>query len=217
MSNTTTRTGQAAAAAVMILALAACGTMPTNPPDAKAPTKPTVPADSANAPAPTSTTPSLTPPTYPTGKAGIPRGPLPNPARVNGQDPDAVVVAALTVMYAMDTAIDTTPHDATVRAAPYLTPAYADQLKDHQPAMAPGAQWQTWTAHHAYTTATITPAEDPGRPSDTPTTAYRQYTITTTAHGDDGYTDPAGPTGTAFVELTRTDGGPWRVATVQVR
>ncbi|WP_327072044.1 hypothetical protein [Kitasatospora sp. NBC_01302] len=213
MNTTTPRAaGRLAAGVALLLALAGCG-MPMTPGSNTAPAS----AAGPQAAPPTGTTPSLPHPTYPTGSPGTPRGLLPDPAHVNGQDPDAVAQAALTLMYAMDTTFDTTPHDATVRAAPFLTAVYADTLKSHQPASAPGAQWQTWTAHHAYTTATVTPAQDPGRPADTDTTAYRQYTITTTAHGDDGYTDPTGPAGTAYVVLTRASSGPWQVSTVQIR
>lgn len=206
---------RAAAGATLVLALSGlsgCGNMPLTPGDSdKAPANSAAGADETLP----STTPSLTQPPYPTGSPGVPRGPL--PANVDEADPDAVAQAALHVMYAMDTTIDTTPYDATVRAAPYLTPEYAAELKAHQPAMAPGAQWDTWTSHHAYTTAMVTPAEDPGRPPDTRTMAYRQYTVTTVAHGDGGYTDTSGPGATAFVELIRVDGGPWRVTNLLVR
>lgn len=214
--NTTSRparAGQAAAAAALLLALAACGTSPPNPDD---------PADAASSPAAvssttavTTTTPSSPAPAYPSGTPGTPRGN--SPAAVNERNPDAVARAALTAMYASDTRIDTSPHDAIVRAARYMTTKYAAELKAAQPHAAPGAQWQEWTDHHSYTIATITESNDAGRPADTPTTAYRQYTVSATAHGDAGYTDTE-QVGTAFVELTRDAAGdPWRVATVQIR
>jgi hypothetical protein len=203
----------AAAVAALSLALAACGTSPPSPED---------PANPGSSPAAVSSTPPATTPTpstpaeaYPTGTPGTPRGS--SPAHVDQHDPDAVARAALTVMYASDTRIDTSPHDAIVRAARYMTTKYAAELKAAQPHAAPGAQWQQWTDHHAYTTATITEANDAGRPADTPTTAYRQYTVSAVAHGDAGYTDTQ-QVGTAFVELTRAAAAdPWRVATVQIR
>lgn len=202
----------AACAVALLLTLAACGTMPSDPTADPAPpgTTATTAMPSAGAPAGPSPQP------YPTGSAGTPRGPLTDPKQVDGQDPDAVTRAALTVMYTIDTTIDTTPHDATIRATPYLSDAYAAALRNHQAMTAPGAQWQTWTEHHAYTTVALQPAEDPGRPSDTATTAYRHYQITTTAHGDDGWTAP-GTTAVAFVQLSRaTAGAPWRIATLRI-
>jgi hypothetical protein len=204
---------QAAAAAAVLFALAACGTTPT---DNAPPATPDSP--SASVPSPTaSAEPDEPAEAYPSSSSSrAPRAPKPKPGKVDGQDPDAVATAALAVMYASDTQTDTTPHDATVRAAPYLTPTYAAELEDAQPHAAPGAQWQNWTDHHAYTTATITPAQDSGRPADTATTAYRQYTVAATAHGDNGYRDTE-QVGTAFVQLTRTGGKPWRVGTLQIQ
>lgn len=208
------RAGQAAAAvAALLLALAACGTSPPSPDD-PADTGSSTAAVSSTPPA-TATTPSSPAPAYPTGTPGTPRGS--SPAAVDQHDPDAIARAALAVMYASDTRIDTSPHDAIVRAARYMTTKYAAELKAAQPHAAPGAQWQAWTDHHAYTTATITEAADAGRPADTPTTAYRQYTVSAAAHGDAGYADTE-QVGTAFMELTRAAAGdPWRVATVQIR
>lgn len=203
---------QTAAAAAMLFALAACGTTPTD--QAAEPATPD--SLSAAAPSSASTEPSEPAEAYPSGSTGNPRASIPDSDTVNGQDPDAVAKAALSVMYASDTRIDTTPHDATVRATPYLTPTYAAVLKEAQPHAAPGAQWQNWTDHHAYTTADVTSAEDAGRPADTATDAYRQYTVAATAHGDDGYRDTE-QVGTAFVQLTRTNGKPWKVSTLQIR
>ncbi|MFF1792823.1 hypothetical protein ACFVXQ_01030, partial [Kitasatospora sp. NPDC058263] len=102
----------------------------------------------------------------------------------------------------MDTAVDASPRDATVRAAPFLTAAYAAELTSHRAVAAPGAQWNAWSTHNAYTTASVTPIHQAGAPADTDTEAYRTYTVTTTAHGLDGYTDTA-PVGAAYVTLAR--------------
>lgn len=212
------RAGRAAAAAAVLGAvLAACGTTPTDPTARPAPPD-TSTTTAAAAPAPSTADPSAITAAqpYPTGSTGTPRGTLPVPSHVNGQDPSAIATAALSVMYAMDTRMDTSPHDATVRATRYLTPKYGAELRAEQPRSAPGAQWQDWADHHAYTTATISPADDAGRPSDSPTIAYRQYTVTVTARGDTGYSDVE-QVGTAFIELTRTGSNPWRISTIQIR
>lgn len=204
------RTLAAVAAAAAVLALTSCASSTTARSSDAASTAPAP----AGSPTPTSL-PTVAP--YPTGASGSPRAPLPNPSKVNGSSPDAVAEAALTVMFSEDTRIDTSPRDATVRAAPYLTPVYAADLADHQAAAAPGAQWNTWAAHNAYTTASVTPAPDSGAPADTTTSAFRTYTVTATAHGTDGYTDVEA-VGTAFVELVRNGAAdPWRVSDVEIR
>ncbi|WP_335983171.1 hypothetical protein [Streptomyces sp. CA2R106] len=207
-TNRAARAGLAAAAAVaaLSLALAACGTSPPSPDD---------PANPGSSAPPTTTEPNTPAEVYPTGTPGTPRGS--SPAHFDQHDADGVARATLAVMYASDTRIDTGPHDAIVRATRYMTTKYSAELKGAPPHAAPGARWQQWTDHHAYTTATVTAADDAGRPADTPTAAYRQYTVSAVAHGDDGYTNTQ-QVGTAFVELTRaTAGDVWRVAAVQIR
>jgi len=216
MTRTTRTTALATAAAV--LALAGCASNATTVQPGQSATQ--APGTALPNPLqPTAATPSGAPTAapYPTGSSGSPRATLPDPTQVNGQNADAVAEAALTVMYSMDTRIDTTPRNAVLRAVPYLTKAYATELAGSQVYAAPGAAWNDWAAHGAYTTATITPAPDSGAPTDTATTAYRSYTVTTTAHGTDSYMD-TDQVGTAFVELTRSGwSSPWRVALVQIR
>lgn len=205
------RTATMAAAVVLLCALAGCGTVPTSPGDDSAGT---TAASAMPAPAPSSTQEPAAP--LPTGSAGTPRPALPDPKAVNGSDADAVSRAALTVMWTIDTRIDVSQHDATVRAAPYLTEKYAAEIKDTPPRAAPGAEWTTWAQHHAYTTVTLKAVRDAGIPPDTATAAYRQWLITSTPHGDSQWTGP--PTATAaFVRLARTTGGPWQVEAVKVQ
>ncbi|MFJ2193080.1 hypothetical protein ACIOJE_34925 [Kitasatospora sp. NPDC087861] len=206
MKNRRPRLTLAATAAAVALTLCGCASSATtgSTPTGAAPPPPATPS------------PLFSPTPYPTGTAGTLRAPLPDPATVNGQDAGAVGRAAVTVMFQIDTAVDVSPRDATVRAAPYLTTAYAAELASHQAMAAPGAQWGNWTAHDAYTIASVTLTSQAGAPADTTTEADRTYTVTTTAHGRDGYTDTT-PVGTAFVVLARNGADPWRVSTIQIR
>ncbi|MEU7230048.1 hypothetical protein [Streptomyces chrestomyceticus] len=203
------------AAVLAAAVLAGCGTTPTDPAADAEPTRAAAPSSPpTKAAEPTSEPPEPSP--LPSGAASTPRAGLPDPKKVNGQDPSAVGAAALTTMWTFDTAHDVSQHDATVRAIPYTTPKYGQGIRDTPPRSAPGAEWQRWATHHAYTKVTLTPSQDAGAPEDTPTDAYRTWTVTSTPHGDDGWT--AEPTAvTAFVHLTRAGSAPWRVNAVQIQ
>lgn len=195
----------ALAAALLAPVLTGCGATPgTGAPD-----------DSRPAPASTRTAieepPEAGP--LPTATAGPPRPGLPR--KVDHADPGAVSEAALTVMWTIDTKIDISPHDATLRAIPYVTPEYATEIKDTPQRSGPGAEWNSWAAHHAYTRVHLSPANDAGKPPDTEADAYRTWTVTTTPHGDEGWTGEA-TTVTAFVELARS-GRTWKVNAVQIQ
>lgn len=202
------RLRQLPTAIALLLALVGCGTTPRSSSSAPAGSAPGAVARSISG------TPSIPAQAYPSGCPGVPRAT--RPATVDKRDPDAVARAALTAMYTSDTRIDTSPHDATVRATRYMIPAYAAELINATPHAAPGARWQDWADHHAYTTVTIVLAADAGRPPDTPTTGYRRYALSVTARGDSGYVDTEG-TVTAFVTLTRTATDRlWQVAKVRI-
>jgi hypothetical protein len=215
------RAPQAAAAVVLLLTLAACGSIspPASDDSANAAASPPATSPPATTPPVTSSptaaavTPSVPARSESPRAAGTPRGGA--PAAVDERNPGAVAQAALATMYTSDTRIDTGPRNAIVRATRYMTPAYAAELTTASPPPA-GAQWQQWVDHQAYTTATVSEANDAGRPADTATTAYRQYAVSVTAHGPSAYTDTA-PVGTAFVELTRAGENPWRVSAIQLR
>lgn len=210
-TRTASTAARAAAAVLLTAALASCGTMT---PDAGPPadSKPATAAAPATSTTTATSDPSEAAP-LPTGSGGTPRPGLPK--NVDTSSADAVGRAALTVMWTMDTTIDTSQYDATMRAAPYLTTKYAAQLKAAPPRSAPGAEWTTWTQHKAWTTVALESADEAGRPSDTPTDAYRTWTVTTTPHGTDRWTGDPTVT-TAFVSLTRS-GGAWKVSAVQVQ
>ncbi|MGK3944964.1 hypothetical protein ABK046_42040 [Streptomyces caeruleatus] len=137
---------------------------------------------------------------------------------IDQRQADAVARGTLTVMWTFDSAIDHGPHDASVRAADagWLTRAYAARLRAYRPRSAPGAQWNEWASHRAYTIVTLQKTEDAARPADTDTEAWRQWTVTTTPSGRDGWS--AKPTTViAYVHLTRTaTDKTWRVDDVTV-
>lgn len=162
------------------------------------------------------TAPPYSPQPLPTGRGGTPPVPLPQVGQVAGADATAVARAAVTVMWTYDTTIDTSPYGASVRAAPFLVPSYAAQIKAAPPVAAPGADWNLWSAHRAYTVVSLTAESDSGAPPDTDTTAYRQLGVTITPTGRDGWRGQP-QTQTVFVVLNRSgSSAAWRVGTVSV-
>ncbi|MFI6662840.1 hypothetical protein ACIBL8_45955 [Streptomyces sp. NPDC050523] len=155
----------------------------------------------------------------PTGSKGTPQGNVPKPDDVDRKDADAVSKGVLTVMWTLDTAIDSGMYDATVRAADagWLTAEYASQVREHRPRSAPGAQWQEWAGHRVHTSVALERTEEAGRPADTGTEALRQWTVTVTPHGRDRWTgEPL--TVVAYVRLTRAAADQaWRIADVTVQ
>ncbi|MEU3194173.1 hypothetical protein ABZ686_26870 [Streptomyces sp. NPDC006992] len=150
---------------------------------------------------------------------GTPKGGVPKPGDVDGKDADEVAEGALTAMWTHDTTVDDGPGDAARRTADagWLTRSYARQLGGRRGGSAPGAQWQRWADHRAYTTVALDRTEDAAKPEDTDTVAWRQLTVTTTPHGRDGWTrEPASVV--AYVHLVRKSADAfWRVADVTVR
>ncbi|MFG1913068.1 hypothetical protein [Kribbella sp. NPDC048928] len=159
----------------------------------------------------------VTPDPIPTGNpTKTPAGGLPRPAQVNSLNASAVAATVAAVTYRYDTAIDNSPSDAQRRATPWLTPAYAAQLTGG-PAAAPGAEWNTWAQHRAYTTSTAVDATEDGAPPDTTTRADRSIAVTVTPIGRDRWHGTPQQY-VLFITLTR-DGAaaPWRVSQLQVQ
>jgi hypothetical protein len=148
-------------------------------------------------------------------EAAMPHGGLPNPHKVDGNNPDAVSRAALTVMWTIDTAIDQGgQHDAYLRAIPYLTDAYATQIRAQPPQT--GSAQTILAGHHAYTQVKLTQGHDDGAPPDTTTVAYRQWVITVTAIGRDGWKGPP-VTNLAYLVLNRSGPRqPWRISLANI-
>jgi len=208
-----------AGAAVLVAVGAGCGgpapaPTPTPPASVSAPVSPsagpllTGPSSAAprSAPGPVPSNPPV-----PVGTPGSPRGHVAVP--VDGQSPDGVASAFAAATFTYDTALDRSPDDAQVRSAVYATPAFAAVLK--QPLQqGGGAQWNTLTAHHGFTTVALTENHDDGRPPDQLGAAARGYTVATTGHGDDGWSTPL-DSQTMYVFLTRTGTAtPWQVSRV---
>lgn len=188
-----------AAAALLLAATAGCASTPhqsvQTPPDPSASAVPTGPV------------------ALPSGAAGTPKAGL--PTQVNDHDPAAVASAAISADWTFDTTLDNSPADAQRRSAPWLTPAYAAQISQAQQLADPGADWTAMAAHHGYTTVHLVQAHDDPTP-DTPTSAWREYTIAVTEHGRDAW---AGPTSTyvQYAHLTRASASaPWRVDQMRV-
>lgn len=205
-----TRTTGRIAVVTMLLgaALAGCG---DSAPDAVVPSSPSTTFPTAAATDGEHADPSP----LPAGIVGTPRPGLPK--NVDANSADAVSQAALTVMWTMDTAIDVSQHDAILRALPYLTPEYAAEIVATPPRSGPGAEWQSWADHKAWTTVTLESAAEFGRPTDNATTAYRQWSVTATPQGFGGWTgEPV--VLAAFVVLTRASAGAsWKVSVVDTQ
>jgi hypothetical protein len=151
----------------------------------------------------------------PSGTAGSLPVELPQPSSIDDQDPSAVSKSVVLIQWTMDTTIDTSQYQAELRSAPFLTAGYLASLKANPPVAAPGAQWNDWTSHHA-TTAVATLAEHDDQPIDSPTQARRQWGITVTPHGRDGWTGTP-VTATVFVTMSRAGTeSPWLVSAITV-
>jgi hypothetical protein len=210
----------AATAAAVTVVLTGCSTN-NEPGSHRGPTwtPPSAPtAPSGEDPYATPETPRPADP-LPAGSSGTPRGAQPTLDAVKRVDATAVSGAALRVMWSYDTRHDTTAHDASVRLADtgLCTKTYAETLREHAPRADGGTRWSRWTTHHAYTSVELKRTEEAGRPKDTATTAYRQWTGTLTPHGQHGWRgEPV--TSVAFVELSRgAAGGPWLISAITLR
>ncbi len=153
------------------------------------------------------------PPPRPDSLGGA--APVPAEAPPASASPDQVARAGLAIMYSWYTGSapdsDTGLASATRRALAYLAPPMSTDVLAAPPVAAPGAQWDSWAAHTAVLTPTITPGTD-DTPAATPSTIYRQYEITQTVHSTDGWTTAA-HLSTVFVTLGHTPWG-WRIAEV---
>jgi len=203
--------GTAAAAALVLVASACAGDDAAPTPGAGQSTG--TPSRSQSTP-PAATQP-VTPQPIPTGDpTRTPAGGLPR--QVNTRDATAVAIAVAAVTYRHDTAIDYSPTDAQRRARQWLAPALARQLTTG-PVAAPGAEWNTWAKHLAYTTSTAVDATESGAPADTAAQADRTITVTVRAIGRDRWRGPIRRYA-VYVTMARTGAtGAWRVSQLQVQ
>lgn len=158
--------------------------------------------------------PSVSLPPYPTSTSTAqPRG-VPQGARgVLSSDSLAVATRFVQMSYAQDTTIDTSPWDALKRASVLATATYGAQIRSSQPVAAPGAQWNTWATHHAYTRVTVTQQATEDQPPPSTTTAFYTFTVKVSVVETASTVAPV----VVFVHVTRpvTD-QPWRVASLTV-
>ncbi|MFB4319795.1 hypothetical protein [Actinomadura sp. 21ATH] len=138
---------------------------------------------------------------------------LPTPRQVDQKDATALSKAALTVMYTVDSTVDTGLRDAKLRAARYLTPEYTAKVRAEPGQYAP-ADWQR---HRAYLAVRLKPLKpEAGAPADAPTTAHRQWEMTTTPTGRDDWRG-ASSVFVVFMALSRPSrDAPWRVSDMVV-
>ncbi|MEU7486826.1 hypothetical protein [Streptomyces sp. NPDC042319] len=193
------RAGLAAAVAVSLTALAGCGLPGLERPEQKV--KPTEPSFAEKAPLPSAK------PLGPDAK--VPEAPKPDRS-----DATAVAEAWALVAYSYDTKYDMSPHDAILRAIPYLTSKKAKDERSYHPAAGAGNEWNTWAKHKAWTKVKLHLEVDGDAPADTPTKAHRQISVAGTATGRDGWKG-VGPRVQAFVTLVRTNKkADWQVSRV---
>lgn len=157
---------------------------------------------------------SPTPQTLPGGRPGTPRGGIPEAGAIDRADPDAVGAAFVRLAWTSDTRLDATPMDAGRRAAALAVPALARSLRTASPAAAPGAEWESWRRHHAYTRVQLQPNHDSGAPADTPTDADRSWKVTITPLGDHRWKGTP-RTLVVYLALTRS-GSTWAVSDLKV-
>lgn len=235
-----TQLRQAAVAVVLAGLLASCGIShgTVSPPSSSSstfrpPTRPTsssaVTTDQA-VPVPSTTTPGLVETTTGSTTSNspspssslvlntqppLPAGPAPTAEPgLDMANPNVVAEAAVRTLWTVNVVKDETPYAAEVRATAYMTPPYAAQIRANPPVAAPGAQWQLWYEHHVVTTVRLVPEHDSGAPLSSATTAYEEYWVTITPHGNHGWTSVPN-TLVEFVVLTRSGlSSPWLVSDV---
>jgi len=126
---------------------------------------------------------------------------------------EASAVAATRSWLSYDTRVDHRPNDTAKRLAlPWLAPALRQQVVGFSSTTDPGADWATWTAHHAHAGVEVQVGGD-DHPADTASTASRQVRATVSLQGDAGWT--ASLQRTVFVQLTSIDGA-WLVSDLRV-
>lgn len=136
--------------------------------------------------------------------------PVPDsPPLVASASPDQVAKVGLEVMFQSYCDRDTGPHAAARRALAYLAPPMSTDVLAAPPVASAGAKWDLWMRHRAVLTSQVTPGNDP-TPPDTANRVYRQYQVTQTVRGENGWSAPDETT-TVFVTLVRTPEG-WRIS-----
>lgn len=158
-------------------------------------------------PSSSSTSPTASP-RHPSSPASRIAGPTP----ITASTANAAALFGVKAIESSDTTVDVDPHDTVQRAAVWLTPAFAAQVKAYPPVAAPGASWNTWSSHRAYVVVTTRLGGDEHL-LDTAATAYRQVLAVLHPIGRDGW-HGAAVTAVVSVSLARIS-GQWRLASSQ--
>ncbi|MBB5787182.1 hypothetical protein [Jiangella mangrovi] len=156
-------------------------------------------------------------PTLPPGMRQPEPVEVPDPGTVDGDDPTAVAVAALTAAYSFDTATDTSSADAMDRAqvwlaAPYDSSAYdLDGLRQDVE-----RDWERWSGHQAFASINgIDPHTTDVDTPDTATRAERRFYVRMTPIGRDAWNGPlVEHQWFAFLERASAD-DQWRIVELQ--
>lgn len=205
--------GTTAAVSALALGTAACSTN-----DSAGPGQPSgkpAPSTVTGTPPTPGELGTVSPELMPTGNpTKTPPGGVPRPGQVNSFDATTVAVTVAAVTYRHDTTIDNSPSDAQRRARPWLARELAAQLEGGL-AAAPGAEWNMWTQHRAYTISTAVDATESGAPEDTATRADRAVAVTVRPVGRDRWRGRVQQR-TLFITLTRTNAkAPWLVSQME--
>ena len=158
-----------------------------------------------------SSTPTFSVPSSPPSPGSRPPDGLPTPGPVDQRDATAVSKAAATIMYMVDSTVDAGLRDAKLRAARYLTSEYAAKITAEPRQYGP----KEWGRHRAYLAVRLTPLRrESGAPPDRPTTAYRQWEMTTTPTGRDDWRGTPRESVLYMVLARSSEDAPWRVSDV---
>lgn len=135
---------------------------------------------------------------------GRPRGLDVALERVNRSDIDAVAAAYARTSYTLDAQTDTSPNAGTQRARVLASPRLRSATQD-LPETRGDAAWDALVAAGGYTTVSVQPNADDGRPGDSATEGYRSYRVTV-RHTPGGETRSF----VLYLKLLR-DGAAWSV------
>lgn len=199
----------AAAVATVVVGLAGCGTTTSKVVAANLPVATTAPSGLSTATTATTAPPTTAASTSSTTRVAAIYG------QVNRSDPTAVADALLTATFTSNTTTDTSPQDAVNRSLIWYTAAEAAKIRSEEPTGPAGAEWTLWAAHHVVTSVAVAVNHDSGAPADTTVEAYRQFAVTVTPQGSNGWTTPPDEY-QCFIVLTRPAAhGAWQVSSLQ--
>ncbi|UGQ15700.1 hypothetical protein LO772_22460 [Yinghuangia sp. ASG 101] len=136
-------------------------------------------------------------------------------AEVDFLDPSAVSHAAVVTLWSVDTTKDSAPIDADKRAAPYLDQSLNAEVQMASTTGKLPPDWYELASHQGKTVVVAVPADEAGKPVNTPTEARQAWAVTVSPVGADGW-HGVPEQFTVFVTLSRSMvDQPWRVTDYQ--